>query len=187
VPAFVKDAKPLLATATDVSPDLRRLGTQASPTVRRLKPTAQRLSTFASKFAPVVRIADQAGGLDGLLGIMNGWVKTIQNSDGLGHVFRLRLQVDDTLAGHLLDSLGLNMPAAKRTRKAAKQPAADKPPAPAAAAPAPAAPAAPEPESRPKLKLPIPEIPGTTLDDKLRDPQQAVGDVGKLLDYLMGG
>lgn len=185
VPAFVKDAKPLLATATDVSPDLRRLGTQASPTVRRLKPTAQRLSTFASKFAPVVRIADQAGGLDGLLGIMNGWVKTIQNSDGLGHVFRLRLQVDDTVTGHLLDSLGLNAPAAKRTQKAAKQPLVKTAPAPA---PAPAAPAAAaEPESRPKLKLPIPEIPGTTLDDKLRDPQQAVGDVGKLLDYLMGG
>lgn len=190
VPAFVDDAKPLLDTATDVSPDLRRLGTQAAPTVRRLKPTAQNLSTFATKLAPVVRIADGAGALDGLLGVLNGWVETIKNSDGLSHVFRIRPQVDETVITHLIDSLGLNKPAtkAKRAQKAAQAPAASTPAAPAAEPVAPSTEAAPaEPAQKPKLKLPIPEIPGTTLDDKLRDPQQAVGDVRKLLDYLMGG
>lgn len=186
VPAFVKDAQPLLRTATDVSPDLRRLGVQGAPTVRRLKPTAQRLSTFVNRAAPVVKTADQGGGLDGLLGLMNGWVSTIRNSDGLGHIFRLRVQVDDTVTGHILDQLGLNNLGPQPTKRKATA-TKDAKPAPAAAPaaePAPAAAAAPE--AKKKLKLPIPELPGT-LDDKLRDPEQTVGDVGKLLNYLLGG
>lgn len=192
VPSFVTDTQPLLHTATDVSPDLRRLGTKAAPTVRRLKPTAKRLATFANRLAPVVKIADQAGGLDGLLGVMNGWVKTIQNSDGLGHVFRLRLQLDDTVTGHLLDSLGLNTPKTKRKAKADRNVV----PLVTTAPSAPAASQAPTTTSTgPKLtlpqitlpKLPIPEIPGTTIDDQLRNPQKSAGDAGKLLDYLLGG
>jgi phospholipid/cholesterol/gamma-HCH transport system substrate-binding protein len=187
LPAFVKDVGPLLATATAVAPDLRRLGADAAPTVRRLRPTAARLSTFARRLAPLVRTADQAGALDGLLGVMNGWVRTTQNSDGLGHLFRLRLQVDDTATSHLLDALGLNPTAdQKRSGNATSRPAepahadgsggGDPPPAAATAAPD---------ASSSKPTLPVPQIPGTTLDDKLGGPQ--AGGVGALLDYLLGG
>lgn len=185
VPAFVKDAQPLLRTAKDVSPDLRRLGVQGAPTVRRLKPTVQRLSTFAAHLAPVVKIFDQGGALDGTLGVLNGWVSTIRNSDGLGHIFRLRVIVDDTVTGHILDQLGLGQAGpqpAKRKATAAK----DTTPAAAPVTEPGSAAAAAAPEAKKKLKLPIPELPGT-LDDKLRDPEQTVGDVGKLLNYLMGG
>lgn len=186
VPGFVNDAQPLLSKVQAVSPDLRRLGTQAAPTVRRLRPTAENLSTFAGELAPVVKTADQGGGLDGLLGVMGNWVKTIQHSDGLGHIFRLRPQVDDTLATHLMDALGLNTVAKRKQRATAKPTTLPSSSAPLPS-PQPAPATGPSTPLGGKLKQLIPTIPGITIDDKLRDPNKSADDVGKLLDYLLGG
>ncbi|MBA2764080.1 MAG: MCE family protein [Thermoleophilaceae bacterium] len=99
LPAFADAAENVLETASDVSPALERLGARATPTVRRLEPTAVRLDNFTRDSDPVIRELSGGGGQVGegafasLMGVMHNWSLAIQNSDGVGHLFGLRLNM----------------------------------------------------------------------------------------------
>ncbi len=101
IPGFESAAQPTLQKATEVAPSLTKLGKQATPTVQRLRPTARELSSFSDKLKPNTKtLAD--GGIQGVLGLMNGCTRAIRNADGLGHYFRLEFILDkDTLTSAL--------------------------------------------------------------------------------------
>jgi phospholipid/cholesterol/gamma-HCH transport system substrate-binding protein len=151
LPAFAKDADATLAEATRVAPDLRRLARSSTPTLRRLRPTADRLAGFSSTAKPLL---DQLGAptpqessARSFLSFMDGWENTTYQRDSLGHVFRLRLTLDDealtSALQRLPEELGLTE-RPRRARRSAGRQAADKP----KAQPAPVrSPAAPRPEA----------------------------------------
>jgi phospholipid/cholesterol/gamma-HCH transport system substrate-binding protein len=115
LPRFAKEAKPALATARAVSPDLGKLGRRAQPTIARLRPTSEALERFATDLAPIADSFDN-GSMKGMLGLINGWSRTIRRSDGLGHVFGLRITFDKELITHLLDRyVTPSLPAKKKS------------------------------------------------------------------------
>jgi phospholipid/cholesterol/gamma-HCH transport system substrate-binding protein len=203
LPSFAADARQTLTAATRVAPQLDRLGVQGAPTVRRLRPTVQRLSDFAGELQPV---SDELanGALKNLLRFMNNWGALTSLEDGIGHIFRVRL-----LAGpEVLTGDKPQRAARSRLRpKAAPTPR----PQPAPQAPkAPEAPAAPARPTLPQLSLPdllkLPGLPKVTggapksvtevlpqvtdallgKDRGTRDGQDDSQDTLRLLDYLFG-
>jgi phospholipid/cholesterol/gamma-HCH transport system substrate-binding protein len=96
LPSFSEQTAGTLREAQDLAPTLSRLGRQATPDVRRLGTTAHRLGAFAGDLAPVVRGLDR-GVLRDAIGLMHGWSRVIARSDGLGHIFRVRVNVDQEL------------------------------------------------------------------------------------------
>lgn len=187
-PAFVDDAMPLLEKIPSVAPDLARLGSQSTPTIARLRPTARRLAVFARQLAPNIATLDGAGGLDALLGLFNGWVLTTQNEDGLGNVFRLRAQFDETAIAAIADEL--SDPAARngapRGPETGKQPGRQPTATPVTD---PDASATPTPDQvLPRLpKLPgLDLLPQSDLDEQLGDPQQTLEQTQDLLDFMLG-
>jgi hypothetical protein len=197
LPEFVSSAQPTLRTATQVSGDLGKLGLRGAPVIKRLRPTASKLSDFTQQAQPLVDTLDKQNGLDAMYGLMNGWDKTIQTRDGLGHVFRLRPVVDEELLTHALAAYA---PPGLLTSKKAKKVATKAAPA----APAAEAPAAKKPGLLPKL-LPsildpaigaVNKIVGSVTDVVKgaaggllgkNKQQQDSGDSSRLLDYLLGG
>jgi phospholipid/cholesterol/gamma-HCH transport system substrate-binding protein len=181
LPAFAEATGPTLRTARDVAPTLTRLGRRSTPHLRRLEPTARRLATFARDVEPLTDSFDAGGAFDALLGLVDGWARTIQTSDGLGHVFRLRVQLDEELATSLLQRYGVLTPTRTKKQPTARKPSST-PPRPSR----PGRPVAPKLPELPKL----PDLPGLpTLDDL---PVQGLADdlrdgtTGELLDYLLG-
>jgi phospholipid/cholesterol/gamma-HCH transport system substrate-binding protein len=176
LPAFVEATGPTLRTARDVAPTLTRLGRESTPHLRRLEPTARRLATFARELEPLTDSFDEGGAFDALLGLVDGWARTIQTSDGLGHVFRLRVQFDEELATSLLQRYGVLTPARTKKQPAARKtlPARPRPSGPGR----PAAPKLPDLPGLPTLHD-LPVVQGLAND--LRD-----GKTGELLDYLLG-
>lgn len=200
LPGFANDARQTLDAATEVAPALNRLGTQGTPTVRRLRPTVENLARFATEMQP---ISEELGdnGLKQLLRFMNNWASLTKLKDGLGHVFRVRLLLGpDALTSDKPKSLLPATRSKQRTAKAA--------PAPQAQPEAPKAPAA-KPKL-PELKLPnlpkIPDVPklvgeapkkildavpGVTngllkQDRQSRQTQEDPQDALRLFDYLFG-
>ncbi len=113
LPAFAADAKPALAALRAASPSLTRLGTEARTPIRRLRPTAVNLAKFTRDLRPLVESFDKQA-LNNMLGLMDGWSKTIAKSDGLSHLFGLRIIFDKTLVTTLLDRyVGPSAPATK--------------------------------------------------------------------------
>jgi virulence factor Mce-like protein len=102
LPVFAQDAKPALAAVRATAPSLTRLGIEGRSPVRRLRPTSLRLATFTRELKPLVDSFDKQA-LDNMLGLMNGWANTISKSDGLGHLFGLRIVVDKTAATTVVD------------------------------------------------------------------------------------
>ena len=196
LPGFVDAARPTLREVRTVSPALTRLARRSTPRLRRLAPTATRLRDFTGELAPVTASFDEGGAFDALLGLADGWARTIQTSDGLGHVFRLRIQFDEELATSLLQRFGILTPTRQR---ATRRPA--RPPRPAVAQ-APAPPSAPAPRPSPSRKPVAPtlgELParlGADLDEIVdgvrgalagKDAPAAGADRGGLLGTLLGG
>jgi phospholipid/cholesterol/gamma-HCH transport system substrate-binding protein len=193
LPEFVDSAKPTLRTATEVSGDLGRLGQRGAPVIKRLRPTAEKLSNFATEADPLVKTLADQNGLNAMYGLMNGWDKTIQTRDGLGHVFRLRPELDAELLTHALAAYGPpGLLKALNPKKAAK--------APAAKAPAAQAPAAKKPSLLPSILDPavgavnkiVGQVSGvlkgvTTGLTGGGTKTDHSGDSSRLLDYLLGG
>jgi hypothetical protein len=119
LPAFTHDALPALRAVAANAPWLQRLSAGAQPTISHLRPSAGDLSTFATELAPVVRALDKGDVMRDALKVMWGWARTIQGSDGLGHIFGLRLTVDNTLITSALQRLlpGLSRPAKRRAER----------------------------------------------------------------------
>lgn len=110
LPSFASDAEGSLVAARRVAPALERLGAKGTPTVRRLNPTSQRLDGFAAQLRGVVDMLDD-GGIERLLRFVDGWGQLSDRTDGLGHVFRVRLFLDESaFRGAISKYLGRNMP-----------------------------------------------------------------------------
>jgi phospholipid/cholesterol/gamma-HCH transport system substrate-binding protein len=91
---FAQAAKPALRSLAQNAPMLEQLSTGALPAVRKLAPVAGKLSTFAGQLAPVTTALDSGHAFRDLLRLMFGWARTIQQRDGLGHIFGLRLTIN---------------------------------------------------------------------------------------------
>ena len=190
LPGFVSSAQPTLRTATAVSGDLGRLGLKGAPVIKRLRPTASQLSDFTQQAQPLIDTLDQKNGLNAMFGLMNGWDKTIQTRDGLGHVFRLRPEIDAEMLTHALAAYappGLLSSTKTKKLPAIKAPVAAAPSKPAAKAPS-------------LLKLPSILDPAVSAVKKIvgsvtgivsgvvgGNKQSSEGDSSRLLDYLLGG
>jgi hypothetical protein len=94
LPSFAVEARPALDALAQNAPLLQRLSVGAYPAVRRLAPVASRLTTDARQLAPVVTALDSGNVFRDLLRLMFGWARTIQQRDGIGHIFGLRLSVN---------------------------------------------------------------------------------------------
>lgn len=123
LPDFAQDAEPALAALRSTAPSLTRLGREARSPVRRLRPTSVRLSQFTKDLKPLVDSFDKQA-LNNMLNLMNGWSRTIAKSDGLSHLFGLRIIFDQTLVTSVVDRfVGPNLPGAKaKAKPAAKRP-----------------------------------------------------------------
>lgn len=176
LPAFTAAATPTLRQVGHVAPSLTTLGREGTPLVRRLRPTAERLAAFASDLAPLTRTFDQGGGLDALLGLMEGWAHTIKTSDGLGHVFRLRITFDDELLTSVLQRYGSPQGARKKRRPLLPTRPRPERPRPSRPAPAPVGPA-----GGPARALDA----VTSVIDRVGDETER--NIKPLLDYLLGG
>jgi phospholipid/cholesterol/gamma-HCH transport system substrate-binding protein len=181
LPAFTRDAVPALQAVSETSPLLRRLSLGVRPTVARLRPAAAELDAFAAQLAPVVKALDTGGVMQDALRVMWGWARTIQGTDGLGHIFGLRVNVDDTVYSSLLQRLTL--PSGK-TRRHPKLPPATLAKLPGVPAPA---------VKVPDVKAPTVKVPGVKLPDLPPVPvaapnvDQTRQDVDRALRYLVGG
>ncbi len=151
LPRFARQSGPTLRTARRVAPALTRLGRDATPELERVRPVLGQLTTFARELAPITDHLDGGGITTDLLRFMHNWVKVIDDSDGLGHIFRIHIQVgrdqlERTVARYLdLDALtGATRPrragAARRAARSAAT-AGRRPASPPAAAATPATPA----------------------------------------------
>lgn len=173
LPAFAQDAKPALAAVRATAPSLTRLGDQGRSPVRRLRPTSMRLATFARDLKPLVDSFDKQA-LNNMLGLMNGWSNTISKSDGLGHLFGLRVEVDKVTAKTVVDRYlaPFLTPAKTTAKRAPKQTQAARP------APVPKLPA---------IKLPhIPTTGIPAIDKALKGAAGAVDGVTSGVDALLG-
>ncbi|HYF27355.1 MAG TPA: MlaD family protein [Baekduia sp.] len=126
LPGFARDAGPALTEIERTSPALARLGREGRPTIRRLRPTSVALERFARDFGQVAKSFDEHA-MQGLLGLMNGWSRTIRRSDGLGHVFGLRIEVGQRQLQHVIDRYVTPNTKAKRRKERTERPAATEP------------------------------------------------------------
>jgi phospholipid/cholesterol/gamma-HCH transport system substrate-binding protein len=187
-PQFTNDAHDTLVAVRQVSPLLRRLGARSAPTLRRLRPAANRLAQFSKDVQPLVDSADRDGGLKAFLSFVAGWSSVTSQKDALGHVFRLHASIDKELVTSALSRYaGI---AIKSTPKVAPLAAAP----PTAAAPqsetAPAANAtqpAPARDRLPDVTNLVNGVTGLLGQAGGGQPAAASGDAGKLLNYLLGG
>lgn len=84
---FRQAAAPALAEATAVAPTLSRLGTRATPVLRRTRPVLTRLNGYAATtLPPVTKALD--GSIDNTLSVVENWARAIQFRDGVSHIFR---------------------------------------------------------------------------------------------------
>jgi virulence factor Mce-like protein len=180
LPAFTDRTRATLKRAVKVAPSLSRLGRQAAPDVRRVTRTVTRLNTFAKDIAPLVRGLER-GVLRDAIGLMDGWSRLIQRSDGLGHIFRVRFHIDQEIFTSALTRLSGDAPPIERRTKRATRKVGPSAPVEAPSAPTPDAPAA----AKPKVPLPV-------LGDVVETLQGTVDEVlaplqGALEKTLPGG
>lgn len=90
LPEFADAAEETLTVAQQVAPDLTRLGVEGTPTIRRLRPTAQVIDNWAKTADPTLAYLSDDDVFAKILDVMNGWAKTIAREDGLSHTFGLR-------------------------------------------------------------------------------------------------
>ncbi|WP_205696484.1 MlaD family protein [Conexibacter sp. SYSU D00693] len=157
LPSFAKEADPALDQVVETAPDLAKLGRDGRSTIARLKPTSEQLEKFATELGPVSEAFDE-GTMQKMLGLMNGWSRTIRRSDGLGHVFGLRILFNQDLLRHLIQRYA-EPAAAKKERGGREKP-------------------------QPKGPIPALQPTPTKVQDKVKD---TVGGVKKGVDDLKKG
>jgi virulence factor Mce-like protein len=192
VEPFQKAASPTLERATKVAPRLSRLGREATPVLRQAVPPVRALATFAEDLKPTSAALRLS--VDDVLGTVEGWARSIQNRDGIGHVFRGRFTAGmDLLRSALSESTQPpSTPPATAKRKPGKD--APAPPPPSVTPGPPTRPGSTVPGLKlPPIKVPPIAIGGLTIPGielPLPGPT-AAGDgprkssVQSLLDYLL--
>ena len=151
LPSFQQAAVPALNTATDAAPLLTRLGVQGTPVIDAAEPTASELESFTRSSGPFSYAAGAS--IDGALGLVEGWARSIQTSDDIGHLFHGRALVGAEFLRSLLGSA---------TASHSGQRVAGRPPAHHAAAPstAPSAAAQPATPASPPASTPAQGLTG---------------------------
>ncbi|HYF25030.1 MAG TPA: MlaD family protein [Baekduia sp.] len=177
LPAFAEDARGTLVQARKVAPALHRLGTQAAPTVRRLRPTLDRLADFTGTLAPLTAELSDGGAVKALVRFANNWAGLTTLEDGLSHIFRVRLLVGpDSITGE-----GSPKEPAKRSRRVPRRPPAE----PGGGPSAPKADARPAPAVKaPVIRLPDAAAAVGEVTKKLLGPE---ADTGAAVDELLKG
>jgi len=169
---FSDSASPALRSATKAAPVLDELAERGGPVVREARPTVQAIAGLSSAARPLTKIFNPT--IDDLLGLMEGWSRSIQLRDGIGHYFR----ADAVVSRDLLDSFVSQLsPVRKQRRKKAptKQPTS--------LLPSPALPSVRTPDVRPGPK----ETPaGKALDTLDGIVDRALPKTSPLLDFLLG-
>jgi len=109
LPSFASSATPTLRTATSVAPSLTRLGKQATPTVKRLRPTAK---VLAQTLGPAQNILDQLDvrGVDDILYFLENWSKGMKSRDALGHYVSAKVGFDTNTLLSAVESLNAGQP-----------------------------------------------------------------------------
>lgn len=96
---FRRAAQPALEQAKAVAPQLTRLGIHATPVLRRSNPTLRALVGFAGNVQPLTHMLVHGSGVntrhpwqaapfDDLLNDTHTWARSIQERDGVSHIFR---------------------------------------------------------------------------------------------------
>jgi phospholipid/cholesterol/gamma-HCH transport system substrate-binding protein len=144
LPSFTGDAKPALASIAQNAPQLQRLSAGALAPVRALAPVAGRLDSVARQSGAVSTALDSGNVFRDVLRLVYGWARTIQQRDGLGHIFGLRLTLNVRDLQSALERL-LKLHPSERPAQRARPPAATGPAPVSAGVPAPSPPAQPKP------------------------------------------
>jgi phospholipid/cholesterol/gamma-HCH transport system substrate-binding protein len=113
-PAFAIAAEPTLLEARLVAPTLTALGKGAAPVLKRLAPVASRLASFSKQLGPLTTTLD--ANWPQVLGLIEGWARDVSGRDGLGHLFRIGIQLDQQVITSLLQRYTGLLPAARRDR-----------------------------------------------------------------------
>jgi len=116
LPRFSASLHDPLQTARKVAPRLQRLGASGGSDVRRLSPTVSSLAEFVGEIKPLVYTLGRAGGVDGVLGILDNWSKAASYKDGLSHYFDFHVSLSPTLITSAVDRLTLSSGGNKKAR-----------------------------------------------------------------------
>jgi hypothetical protein len=133
-------------------------------------PMGGELASFAAAFNPASAVLQK--GFPDLLGLMEGWARTIQNRDAAGHVFR----VGATLDNDLINTLRRDFILGQRTRHRAATTRVVAPPS--ASGPPRRTPRVPVPLRAPAIRLAPPKVAVPTVPP--------VSTTSRLLDWLLG-
>lgn len=176
LPGFAKAADPALDQITESSPDIAKLGRDGRSAVARLKPTSEELSRFATQMDPISKSFDEHG-MQNFLGLVNGWARTIRRSDGLGHVFGLRVLIGADAVQHLLERYVDPVASKKKGGRQAPKPKGKIPLL----------------QEKPSQPLKLPKVPEVvdkvkkTLDDVGKTVKGVTDELGKTVDGVTKG
>jgi virulence factor Mce-like protein len=183
LPAFADSAKGTLAKATSVAPALRRLGTRATPTVKRLQPTAGLLRDVAREAKPGLAQLDRRG-MEDLLNFVQVWARAMKGRDNLGHFIGALVIGNSQVLQSAVDSyLG-------GVSKTTKTPPGRSPARPLPPLRLPKLPPVTLPKVKlpplPKVKLPKVELPKVDVPKVKQQIQQVPQTLGNTLGQLTG-
>jgi virulence factor Mce-like protein len=136
LPGFTRAARPALAEVRSAAPFLRKLASQATPLVTKLRPTAVDLQTLSGDTDALT--GSVASSIDDLLGTLQDWALAIQPRDAASHEFRVSVIVPPALISALLPIIKGTTPSSRPARRNSPTPAVTP-----AASPAPSSAAAP--------------------------------------------
>jgi len=113
---FRKAARPTLMEARRAAPVLTSLADRATPMLSEASPVLGQLRDVVTDSRPLTKAADD--GIEDVLGLVEGWARTIQARDAVGHAFRGHV----TITRDLIDSLAKRLPpvGGKRRRTVGK-------------------------------------------------------------------
>ena len=100
---FRSAIRPTLRQASEVAPSLSRLGEQATPVIEESGSALAALGQFADAAEPMVAVLGGSAMPD-ILGLLEGWGRSIQGRDGLGHQFHGRAVMGTDFFRHLIAS-----------------------------------------------------------------------------------
>jgi len=180
VEPFTAAARPTLGEVSAVAPKLTVLGDNATPVLRRSLPMASSLATLGGDLTPVSRTLDNSA--DNIIAVLENWSRAIQFRDGLGHVFRGEAGYSTDLITSMIDRLVRPVDRKRGAKGKRRGPQAPKPSAPTPVTPQLTTPKLPDPVK--KTLDALPEV-GKAVDGVLGGTQQQLPD-GHLLDFLLG-
>jgi phospholipid/cholesterol/gamma-HCH transport system substrate-binding protein len=182
LPAFADSAKGTLVKARSVAPALRRLGAGATPTVKRLVPTAGLLRDVAREAKPGLAQLDRRG-MEDLLNFVQVWARGMKGRDNLGHFIGALVIGNEQALLQAVDSYVNN--GANSSTVTKKKPTVPLPPLRLPKLPKVTLPKVTLPKL-PKVQLPKVELPKVDLPKVKQQNQQVPQTLGHKLGELTG-